>query len=404
LACAVASGLNPKIILLDETLLKVLGSGLPQLGVPRPMTLRFGNPPEAHPVRAFYFGQNASLDRLADLVRLAHQHFTDLVAEGRPPFPGPTVNDWFTFLFGQAASDPAFPYPARARAWYWWNSGYHATGDLEREVIDRVFEEAKSRGLPQEPDAFFFFWAVGDVLAASAEALDRWLTQAGISFDPVVQPAHPATSPSAAATGCPEEAAQLPRMQLMVPLPDGRNLVLPIDKITGSAVAGEGTRCELKGQTGMEKLPDLMAFTEQFAIQERGRQAVREEKKETTKNGEEPGTSSQVAEDPPPHPDGPEGGCWLWWQGKRRDMPKGNVYKLVAYMWSRDSATYDELVGPVFDSAVMPQTVRSYVNKANNALRPIRVPWRLSTDSVTLNIIKKPNHVGPTSTESLKNP
>ena len=47
------------------------------------------------------------------------------------------------------------------------------------------------------------------------------------------------------------------------------------------------------------------------------------------------------------------------------------------------------LVGPVFDSDVAPQTVRSYANKANKDLKRIGVPWRLSTDSVTRHINKK---------------
>jgi hypothetical protein len=38
-----------------------------------------------------------------------------------------------------------------------------------------------------------------------------------------------------------------------------------------------------------------------------------------------------------PHPDGPEGGRWLWWQNKRHKVPQGNVYRMIAYMWDRDS-------------------------------------------------------------------
>ncbi len=99
------------------------------------------------------------------------------------------------------------------------------------------------------------------------------------------------------------------------------------------------------------------------------------------------------------HADGTEGGCWLWWNGVRHDIPKGNVYKLVAFMWDRDSGAYSDLVGPVFDNEVEPQTVRSLANKANKALRPIGIPWRLTTDSVSRQITKK-----GTAPPTLRNP
>ena len=52
--------------------------------------------------------------------------------------------------------------------------------------------------------------------------------------------------------------------------------------------------------------------------------------------------------------DGTEAGCWLWWKGKRHDVPKGVVYRLLEYFWNRDSAGYDELNISVFDSSVQP--------------------------------------------------
>jgi hypothetical protein len=80
------------------------------------------------------------------------------------------------------------------------------------------------------------------------------------------------------------------------------------------------------------------------------------------------------------HPDGLEGGRWLWWNGKRFDVPIGTIYRLLDYMWKRDFASYDSLNAEVFDSPVKPQTVRSYANKANNAL-PQGSLWRLSANS-----------------------
>ncbi len=92
-----------------------------------------------------------------------------------------------------------------------------------------------------------------------------------------------------------------------------------------------------------------------------------------------------------PVKEGPEGGCWLRWRGKKHDIPKGNVYKLIDFMWQRESAAYDVLVGPVFDDSVEPQTIRSLANKVNNALARVGVPWRLSTNSTSQQLVKKPS-------------
>jgi hypothetical protein len=85
--------------------------------------------------------------------------------------------------------------------------------------------------------------------------------------------------------------------------------------------------------------------------------------------------------------DGVAGGRWLWWKGERYSVPRGTIYRLVEYMWERDSASYDDLEDHVFDSAVAPQTIRSYVNKTNNAL-PLGFPWRLSSDSTSRHLTK----------------
>jgi hypothetical protein len=96
-----------------------------------------------------------------------------------------------------------------------------------------------------------------------------------------------------------------------------------------------------------------------------------------------------------PHADGPEGGCWVWWQNKRHDVPTGNVYKLLLFMWRRDSAAYADLIGPVFDDDVAPQTIRSLAHKAGKVLKRIGIPWRFSADSVSRYISRS---------ESLQNP
>ena len=95
-----------------------------------------------------------------------------------------------------------------------------------------------------------------------------------------------------------------------------------------------------------------------------------------------------------PHPDGLEGGRWLWWKNKRHPVPKGVVYRLLEYMWGRDSASYNDIEDAgVFESAVAPGTVRSYANKVNNALLS-GFPWRLSADSRARQLTRVPTAKG----------
>jgi hypothetical protein len=93
---------------------------------------------------------------------------------------------------------------------------------------------------------------------------------------------------------------------------------------------------------------------------------------------------------PQPRADGPVGGCWLWWKGRRHDVPKGNVYRLLDFMWDRDHAHYDDLVGPVLDASVLAQSIRSLAGKVNKTLKKVGVPWRLEPDSVTRHLTKQP--------------
>jgi hypothetical protein len=93
---------------------------------------------------------------------------------------------------------------------------------------------------------------------------------------------------------------------------------------------------------------------------------------------------------PPPssHPDGPEAGRWLWWKGKRHDISKGVIYQLLEYMWGRDSASYDSLVGPVFNSDMMLDSIRARASEASRILEHIGIPWRLSADGVNRYLVK----------------
>jgi hypothetical protein len=93
------------------------------------------------------------------------------------------------------------------------------------------------------------------------------------------------------------------------------------------------------------------------------------------------------------HADGPEGGHWLWWKNKRHDVPQGTIYRLLAYMWKRDSASYDALYAPpgypVYDDPVVNQTIRSDASALNKVLKSSGVSWRLSCNSTTRHITKQ---------------
>ncbi len=90
------------------------------------------------------------------------------------------------------------------------------------------------------------------------------------------------------------------------------------------------------------------------------------------------------------HPDGPESGCWLWRRGKRFDIPKGTIWRLLDYMWTRESASYSDLEGPVFDTLVEPGTIRARASELNRLLRKIGVPWRLKPNAVSRYLTKQP--------------
>jgi hypothetical protein len=98
-------------------------------------------------------------------------------------------------------------------------------------------------------------------------------------------------------------------------------------------------------------------------------------------------TSQLSCPEEKPHPAGPDGGRWLWWENHRYAIPQGRVYRLIEYMWNRDSARYDCLIRSVFDDPVTPQTIRSCVNRVNKAL-PSGFRWRLSTDSENRQLVK----------------
>ena len=87
--------------------------------------------------------------------------------------------------------------------------------------------------------------------------------------------------------------------------------------------------------------------------------------------------------------DGPEGGCWLWWEGQRHLIPKDVVFRLIDFMWNRDSARYDALKGPVFEEEVLTQTISARTSQVNKKLQKIGIPWTLTSDARTRHITKR---------------
>jgi hypothetical protein len=91
------------------------------------------------------------------------------------------------------------------------------------------------------------------------------------------------------------------------------------------------------------------------------------------------------------HPDGPEPPRWVWINNRRYTIgkPRSRVsWRLLAFFWNRDSATYEELQGstpsgpgepekpwpdPVSDSAIA-----TAINRFNTEM-PAALSWRLTT-------------------------
>lgn len=71
------------------------------------------------------------------------------------------------------------------------------------------------------------------------------------------------------------------------------------------------------------------------------------------------------------HADGPACGCYFWWSGVCYDIPKGVCYRLLEFMWGRDSARFDDLDGTVFEDGFESDTLHRLNTVANRALARI---------------------------------
>jgi len=75
-------------------------------------------------------------------------------------------------------------------------------------------------------------------------------------------------------------------------------------------------------------------------------------------------------------------------------IPRGRVYKLLEFMWNRNTASHADVIAHVFESEPEPQSLRSLLNKANNTLRKIGESWTLHTDGIA-HVITKKNRKNP---------
>jgi hypothetical protein len=84
------------------------------------------------------------------------------------------------------------------------------------------------------------------------------------------------------------------------------------------------------------------------------------------------------------HPDGPEAGRWLWWDGKRHPIRTRQVYLIVDFMWDKDAAPFDDLIDNAFASNVANHSVTTAVSRVNDALRVTipGFPWLLHANCV----------------------
>jgi len=80
--------------------------------------------------------------------------------------------------------------------------------------------------------------------------------------------------------------------------------------------------------------------------------------------------------------DGPFGGSRFRWQGNECDIAKGNVYRILAFMWGRESATY-QAIEAALDTIVSGATMVTYFGRVNRTLAKIGVPARLKGDAKT---------------------
>lgn len=86
--------------------------------------------------------------------------------------------------------------------------------------------------------------------------------------------------------------------------------------------------------------------------------------------------------------DGPEDGVRVRFAGKTVDV-SARTYAVIACVWGRTSVNMDDLKRAV-NEEVQDATIHAWVNRANNALAPLPLPWKLQADTVNRVVRKTP--------------
>lgn len=89
----------------------------------------------------------------------------------------------------------------------------------------------------------------------------------------------------------------------------------------------------------------------------------------------------------------------VWYEGSEHSLPSGQVFRLIRFMWGRETATYDSLHDrnakpcQVFDDPQNDSTIKSRVGDANKAMEELRelgLKWRLSVNKTKRKLNKSP--------------
>ncbi len=88
-----------------------------------------------------------------------------------------------------------------------------------------------------------------------------------------------------------------------------------------------------------------------------------------------------------PEPDGPQAGCRVRWEGRTVEV-RGQIYKFIAFMWNRESASFITIKHEMGD--VEDKTMHTWTHRANNDLASLHLPWKLTADVPNRVVRKEP--------------
>lgn len=95
--------------------------------------------------------------------------------------------------------------------------------------------------------------------------------------------------------------------------------------------------------------------------------------------------------DPSQIKDGPAEDCESFiYAGKRHSCSRGQIFETIKLMWTRERASYAEVFHAIDDYDLSPDRMKDICSKSSAALEAAGVPWRLSNNSRSDCIVKKP--------------